>query len=231
MPDFAYSSVEDALWSDVFGTLRRMHEQRSCMQYRLAAQRVGLPHSRVPQLSELSRTLGSLTGFELVPVTGAVSGRLFYPPFADGILKVTADVRPVAARFHSTEPDIIHDVIGHAVALADPAFAEIYRWFGRAATCTASGEAMTAIARLFWFTMEVGVVLEKGRPRACGAAILSSVSEMESFVDADLREFRVEDVIARDIDDSDCQPVLFVAGSLTQMMDEVTRFLRTMVDS
>ena len=90
---------------------------------------------------------------------------------------------------------------------------------------------MTAIARLFWFTMEVGVVLEKGRPRACGAAILSSVSEMESFVDADLREFRVEDVIARDIDDSDCQPVLFVAGSLTQMMDEVTRFLRTMVDS
>ena len=113
--------------------------------------------------------------------------------------------------------------------LADPEFAEIYRWFGRAAKQAASDEVRTAIARLFWFTMEVGVVIEDCRPRAYGAAILSSVTEMESLVDAELRDFRVEDVIVSDIDDSICQPILFVADSVSQMMDEVKLFLGTSV--
>ncbi len=102
---------------------------------------------------------------------------------------------------------------------------------GRAAKHAASKEERTAIARLFWFTMEVGVVLEEGRPRACGAAILSSVTEMESFVDAELRDFRVEEVIAHEIDDRICQPVLFVADSVSQMMADVRRFIGTHVGS
>ena len=231
LPDFVYSSDEDALWSRVFATLCDMHEQLGCAQYRVAARRVGLPAGRVPQLSEVSRTLRSCTGFGLAPAMGALPGRLFYGPLADGILNATPDVRPVAEQLFSPDPDVIHELVGHAVMLADPEFAELYRWFGRATEHADSRDARTAIARLFWFTMEVGVVSEKGCPRAYGAAILSSVTELESFVDVDLREFRVEDVIASDIDDSICQPVLFVADSLDRMMEDVKRFLATSVGS
>ncbi|ATD71304.1 MULTISPECIES: amino acid hydroxylase [Gordonia] len=225
LPDFGYSSEEDALWSRVFATLRGMHEDLSCMAYQGAAQRVKLPTGRVPQLSEVSRTLRSLTGFELAPAMGAVPGPLFYGPLAKGILTSTPDVRPVTEQSFSPDPDVIHELVGHGVMLADPEFAELYRRFGRAALHADSDEVRTAISRLFWFTMEVGLVIENGRPRACGAAILSSVAEMESFEDAELRDFRVEDVIASDIDDSICQPVLYVADSVSQMMDAVERFL------
>jgi phenylalanine-4-hydroxylase len=166
-----------------------------------------------------------LTGFELAPVMGALPGRLFYPPLADGILRSTPDLRPVAEQSFSPDPDVIHELVGHAVMLADPDFADMYRWFGRAAKNATSDEVLTAIAKLFWFTMEVGVVIEEGHPRACGAAILSSVAELESFANVELRDFRIDDVIVSDIDDSVCQPVLFVAESVSRMKDEVKRFL------
>ena len=71
-----------------------------------------------------------------------------------------------------------HEIVGHAVMLADPDFAELYRRFGRAASATRSDQLRTALARLFWFTMEVGAVMEEGRLRVCGAALLSSASAM-----------------------------------------------------
>lgn len=231
LPEFVYSSDEDALWSRVFATLSDMHEQLGCAHYRQAARRVKLPAGRVPQLSEVSRVLHSMTGFELAPAIGSLPGRLFYGPLADGTLHATPDVRPVTEQAFSPDPDVIHELVGHAVMLADPEFAELYRCFGRAINDAVSNEARTAIARLFWFTLEVGVVSEKGRPRAYGAAILSSVAELESFADADLREFRVQDVVASGIDDSKCQPVLFVADSVGRMMDEVKGFLETCAGS
>ncbi len=225
LPEFFYSSAEDALWSRVFATLRTMHQDLGCAHYRAAARRVQLPADRVPQLSEVSNTLRALTGFELAPAIGSQPGRLFYGPMADGILHATPDVRPVTEQAFSPDPDVIHELVGHAVMLADPEFAELYRCFGRAANHADSEEARTAVARLFWFTLEVGVVSERGRPQAYGAAILSSVTEMETFVHADLRDFRVQDIVASDIDDSVCQPVLFVADSVDRMMDEVKDFL------
>ncbi len=231
LPEFVYSGDEDALWSRVFERLRAMHEQFGCGHYRSAARRVKLPADRVPQLSEVSRALRPLTGFELAPALGSLPGRLFYGSLADGILHAIPDVRPVTEQSFSPDPDVIHELVGHAVMLADPEFAELYRCFGRASNHATSDEARTAIARLFWFTLEVGVVMEQGHPRAYGAAILSSVKEMESFVGADLREFRVEDIVASGIDDSICQPVLFVADSVSRMMDEVSGFLETSVGS
>lgn len=225
VPDITYSTEEDALWSTVVDKLSSLHETLACARYRRSARLVALPADRVPQLREVSARLAPLTGFGLVPAASVVPSRLFYGPFADGVFQATQYLRPTSALFHSPEPDVIHELIGHAVMLADPEFAEIYRRFGEATRSADSDEAMDAISRLFWFTMETGLVMEHGRPSACGAAILSSVAELESFRHVELRSFRVQDVIVHDFDDSDCQPVLFVADSVEQMMDELKRFL------
>ncbi|MDY6810408.1 MAG: amino acid hydroxylase [Actinomycetota bacterium] len=231
LPHFGYSSDEDALWSRLFATLRDMHVQFACTRYQAAARRVPLSADRVPQLSDVSHALRSQTGFRLAPAMGALPGTLFYGPLADGILNASPDVRPVADESYSPQPDVIHELVGHAVMLADPDFADLYRGFGRAAKESRSAEMSAAIARLFWFTMEVGLIAEDGHPRACGAAILSSVTAMRSFADAELRDFRIEDVLATEIDDSARQPVLFVIDSVDRMMDEVRQFLTTSVAS
>ncbi|MFW0796960.1 amino acid hydroxylase [Gordonia sp. CPCC 205515] len=225
IPMFAYDRDEDALWSSVFGMLSEMHVQFGCARYRTAARRVGLPTSQVPQLREVSRILHSLSGFQLAPAIGTLPSRLFYAPLAEGVLHATPDIRPVVQQSFSPEPDIIHELVGHAVMLADPEFAELYRWFGRATSNAGSAEVTTAIARLFWFTMEVGLVAEKGHPRAYGAAILSSTNEMELYSEAELRNFRVDDVVACDIEDGVCQPILYVADSVDHMMGQVRDFL------
>lgn len=231
VPDIAYSAEEDELWLSVFGKLTSLHEDLACTQYRQSARRVALPPDRIPQLREVSARLAPLTGFQLVPAAGVVPSRLFYAPFADGLFQATQYLRPTSALFHSPEPDVIHELVGHAAMLADPEFAEIYRCFGDATRSADSDEAMDAISRLFWFTIETGVVMENGQPCACGAAILSSVAELESFRHVELRDFRVQDVTVHDFDDSDCQPVLFVAESVKHMMDEVKRFLGKFADA
>ncbi|TSD95156.1 amino acid hydroxylase [Skermania sp. ID1734] len=224
IPQVSYTGAEDELWMRVFGKLSAMHHGLACAQYLESSRRVALPTDRVPQLTEISRRLLPLTGFQLTPASGTVPSQPFYAPFANGIFQATLYLRRPSALFYSAEPDLIHDLIGHAAMLADPDFAEIYRWFGYASR-RASIEQIRQLARLFWFTLETGVLMENGRPRACGAAILSSVSEMESFLTADLRPFRVADIIAQDFDDSDCQPVLFVADSVRQIRDGLLEYM------
>jgi phenylalanine-4-hydroxylase len=160
----------------------------------------------------------------LVPALGTGPSRSFYPPVADNVFQATLYLRPPSALFHSPEPDIIHELVGHVAMLGDPEFAELYREFGRATAVADSDEAVYEISRLFWFTMETGLVMENGEPHACGAAILSSVAEMESFRNVELRDFRIGDVISQDFDDTDCQPVLFVADSVARMAQQLKLF-------
>jgi phenylalanine-4-hydroxylase len=226
VPDIAYSTAEHELWRNVFGTLSSLHEDLACAQYRQSARRVALPTDYVPQLAEVSARLLPLTGFYLVPAAGVVPSQQFYGPFSDGVFQATQYLRPVSALFHSSEPDVIHELVGHAAMFADPQFAAIYRWFGEA-TKAASGsdEAMAALAKLFWFSLEAGVLIENGRPYACGAAILSSVAELESFRQVELREFRAGDIVVHEFDDKECQPVLFAADSADQLAGELNGFL------
>jgi phenylalanine-4-hydroxylase len=226
VPDITYTAAEDELWRNVFGKLSSLHDDLACERYRLSARRVALPAYGVPQLSEVSAQLLPLTGFRLVPAAGVVPSRQFYGPFADGIFQATQYLRPISALFHSPEPDVIHELVGHAAMLADPEIATMYRWFGAATRAAAgSDEAMDALAKLFWFSLETGVLIENGQPYACGAAILSSVAELESFRHVELREFRVDDIVVHDFDDKDCQPVLFVASSVNHMAAELNGFL------
>ncbi|GAC50031.1 aromatic amino acid hydroxylase [Gordonia aichiensis] len=230
LPWFEYSEEEDALWTQIFGVLAGKHEQFGCARYLSAARLVQLPTEHIPQLREVSESLWSLTRFRLAPAIGSLSGPQFYNPMADGILHATPFIRPAAQKDFSPEPDIIHEIVGHAVMLADPDFAELYRRFGRAASATRSDQLRTALARLFWFTMEVGAVMEEGRLRVCGAALLSSASAMESLADGDLREFRIDDILASEIDDGVHRPALFVAESIDAMLAEVRHFLEGVVD-
>ena len=225
VPDIAYSADEDTLWQSVLAKLSALHEEMACEHYRRAAEKVVLPANRVPQLTEVSAQLAPLTGFRLVPAEGVVPAKRFYSTFDDNVFQATQYLRPVSALFHSPEPDVIHELVGHAVMLGDPAFAEIYRCFGRAAKRASSVQALAPVWQLFWFTMETGVVRENGELRAFGAATLSSVAEMESFRYVELREFCIPEMVERKYDDSETQPLVFVVDSVDRMAADLRLFL------
>ena len=118
-----------------------------------------------------------------------------------------------------------HELMGHAVTLASPRLAELNRLFGRAVARTRTSEALERLARVYWHTVEFGVLSEGGRVKAYGAGLLSSAGELEALSRAELRPLDLEAASRRNYDPTDFQPVLFCADSFEAMREALREFL------
>jgi len=212
-PTVAYTAVEDDVWRTVNDALADLHQEYATAEYLAGAAALQLRHDGVPQLADVSERLGSLTGWHLAAVPGLVPTRTFYGSLASRTFMSTQYVRHPSVPFYTPEPDVIHELIGHVNALASPRLAALYEAAGHASLRAVSDEALDRFSRVFWFTMEFGVVRERGELRTYGAGLLSSFGEIQAFRDAELRPFDVEAMAAIDYDITRFQDVLFVADS------------------
>src|SRR4051812_25403506 len=160
IPQIAYADVENEIWRTVCRELRTKHERYACAEFLEAKAALGLPEDRVPQLAEVTERLLPLTGFAYHPAPGLVALREFYGSLGDRVFHSTQYVRHPSEPLYTPEPDVIHEVIGHANLLASPRFAALKRAAGLAAQRVETDAALQAIADVFWFTMEFGVVHE-----------------------------------------------------------------------
>jgi phenylalanine-4-hydroxylase len=157
--------------------------------------------------------------------------RLFYSTLGDSAFYSTQYIRHRSQPLYTPEPDIVHEVLGHANQVASPLFADLYRLVGQAVDRTRSDAALHFLANVFWFTIEFGVVRERGELKAYGAGILSSFGELEVFRHA--RAIRPLDLRAMGTATYDItrfQDTLFVADSMTQLAEVLTGFLSTFDD-
>lgn len=221
----AYVPEEDELWHLVATELARWHETHAVDAYRAGAAALALPVDRVPQLGEVSRRLASLTGWAITPVPGLVPTRTFYGSLADRRFCSTQYIRHHSVPFYTPEPDVVHELLGHACALAEPSYAQLYALAGEASLRCETDEALEAFSRVFWFTLEFGVAWEAGEVRAYGAGLLSSFGEVQAFRDAELRPFDTAVMAATTYDITQYQPVLFAARSFAHAHDALAAFL------
>jgi phenylalanine-4-hydroxylase len=224
IPDVEYTAEEDELWRVVSTELAAKHERYACQAYRDAAARLVLPAARVPQLAEVDERLRALTGFRLRPVAGLVPVRQFYGALAERVFHSTQYIRHHSVPFYTPEPDIVHEIIGHANMLASADFAALYQAAGQASRRTVSEAAHEFFSKVFWFTLEFGVVREAGQVRAYGAGLLSSYGEIEVFREAELRPWDIAAMGRLDYDITRYQPVLFAAESTGQILTELGDF-------
>jgi phenylalanine-4-hydroxylase len=226
IPQIVYTDTEDDIWRTVCRELHVKHEKYACREYLEAKAALRLPEDRVPQLDEVTAGLQPLTGFEYHPAPGLVELREFYSSLGDRVFHSTQYVRHPSEPLYTPEPDIIHEVIGHGNMLASPRFAAIKREAGLAAQRVVTDEALQALADVFWFTMEFGVLREDGELRAYGAGILSSYGEIEEFRHMEIRPLDFAEMATIDYDITKYQPVLYAAGSLDHLEDAVGTFFR-----
>jgi phenylalanine-4-hydroxylase len=225
IPDVEYTPEEDEVWSTVSRELAAKHERYACLPYREAAARLTLPADRVPQLREVDERVHALTGFHIEPVPGLVPTRTFYGALARRAFLSTQYIRHHSVPFYTPEPDIVHEIIGHANMLGSPVFADLYELAGRASVrAAASDEALDFFSRVFWFTLEFGVLWEDGELRAYGAGLLSSYGEIEVFRDAEVRPWDIEAMGTTEYDITTYQPVLFAAESFDRMVEDLGAF-------
>jgi phenylalanine-4-hydroxylase len=224
-PDAPYTPEEHAVWRTIREALESRHARYACAEYLECLGRLGLPRERIPQLAGVSSKIETLSGFRLEPVAGLVEPRVFLETLAGGVFLCTQYIRHHSTPFYTPEPDVVHELIGHGVTLASPRLAELNRLVGEAVRRTASGEALERLSRVYWHTIEFGVLREGGRVKAYGTGLLSSAGELEAMGRAELRPLDLEAASRQNYDPTDFQPVLFCAESFDAMYEALRVFL------
>jgi phenylalanine-4-hydroxylase len=212
-----YTPEEHATWREVWRNLAPLHERFACSEYREASSIVRLDRSEVPQFADINSALTRATGFTLRPVAGLVGDRTFLGYLARDLFLATQYMRHPSRPLYTPEPDVVHELIGHAPTFSEPGFARLNRAFGRAAE-RVDADRLAEVARLYWYTLEFGVCREKGSLKAYGAGLLSSFGELgECERRPQLKPFEIAEMIATPYDPTDYQRVLYVAPSFSEM--------------
>ena len=226
IPRVAYTAAEHAVWATVWQKLQPVHARHACQAYRDACARLGLDSTFIPQLADVNPTLRAHTGFQMIPVAGLVTSRVFLGQLGQGTFLSTQYIRHASRPLYTPEPDVVHELIGHAASLGDPTLASLNRLFGRAAS-RATDEQITVLERLYWYTLEFGLVEEQGETRAYGSGLLSSFGELGRYqAEAFLKPFDPDEAAARPYDPTDYQAVLYVVPSLSSLQEGLTEWLQ-----
>ena len=225
VPDAPYADEDHELWKLCSKELAERHERLACEEYLRGVHALALPDDHVPQLTEVSALLEPVTGFRYEPVPGLVSPWNFYGALGDGWFMSTQYIRHHSLPYYTPEPDVVHEVIGHANQVASPRFASLYRKVGEAVKRVHTDQAVEFLSRVFWFSVEFGVVREGGDVKAYGAGILSSFGELDAFRAADIRPFDIGAMGTQSYDITKYQPVLFAAESTDALIGEMSDFL------
>ena len=216
VPDVHYTPDENRLWRDIFFALRPVQQVHACKRYEAAIGRVGIPVNHIPQLSFLNSQLSNTTGFQMSPVAGLVSSLEFLSALRESRMLSTQYIRHHSTPGYTPEPDIVHEVMGHAVMFFDEEYCELTRAFGEAAVNT-SPSNLPALERLYRYTIEFGVIREEGELKAFGAGLLSSASEMVKMHNVNHVPLNHQQVFMTPYDTQDMQPTLFVAESFEDL--------------
>jgi phenylalanine-4-hydroxylase len=218
-----YTEEQHAVWSLLYA--RRMETlTRTASDVFLSGVRtIGLRPDRVPDLAEVNARLSRRTGWAAVPVTGFLEPRLFFECLSRRNFPTTVIVRPREQLDYLPEPDIFHDVFGHVPLHAHPVFADFLQRFGAAAAAARTPEEVEMMARLFWFTVEFGLVREGGEVKVYGSGLISSHGDAANALGpaCDRRPFSLDAVIAQPYRIDRLQGVLFVVESFDQLFDAV----------
>ena len=225
IPDAPYVEEEHEVWRAVRRALRPAHARFACAEFLACQARLRLSEEIIPQLGEVSERVRALSGFRLEPVAGLVEPRVFLESLATGVFLSTQYIRHHSAPLYTPEPDVVHELIGHAVMLASPKIAELSRRVGEAVRRTETEEGLERLARLYWYTIEFGVVRERDGVKAYGAGLLSSAGELAAMRHAELRPFDLEAASHEPFDPTTFQPVLYCAESFDEMFARLGVFL------
>jgi len=225
IPDAPYTREEHQVWRTIWTALQPAHQRHACAEYLASLKRLSFAPDRIPQLREVNEKVQAISGFRLEPVAGLVQPRVFLENLANGVFLCTQYIRHHSTPLYTPEPDVVHEIIGHGVTLASERLAQLNRLFGEAVRRATQPEALEQLSRVYWFTIEFGVLHEDSQVKAYGTGLLSSAGELEEMQEAELRPLDLNAISHQQYDPTHYQPVLFCAESFEGMYQTLRDYL------
>lgn len=228
-----YSDEEDQIWSELYARQMSILPGRACSAYLENLERLKLTHDRVPQLNDVSAVLREHTGWEVAPVPALIPFTEFFELLAARRFPAATFIRSREQMEYLQEPDVFHEVFGHTPLLLDKGFAAFSHAYGQAGAA-ARKEDHAMLARLYWFTVEFGLIQRPGRPlRAYGAGLCSSIGEVQYALDSDVpvrQRFDPLEALRTPYRIDIYQPIYFIIESSDELYRLAQMDLLAMID-
>jgi phenylalanine-4-hydroxylase len=229
-PDFtidqdwsSYSAEEHDRWDRLFKRSRAILHDRACDEFVAMMQALKLSESGIPDMDRLSDGLEKLTGWRVVPVAELVPDEVFFSHLANRRFPAGAFIRSEQEMDYLEEPDIFHDVFGHVPLLANPVYADFMQAYGKGGQRAISLGRLPNLARLYWYTVEFGLIRTAAGLRIFGAGIMSSTTESVFALESDSPHrigFDLERVMRTKYLIDDFQQTYFVIESFEKLLDD-----------
>ncbi|WP_428683909.1 phenylalanine 4-monooxygenase [Sphingopyxis sp.] len=218
----AFTPDEHAMWDRLFARQSEMLPGRASEAFLRGIDVLKLEKPGIPDYRELNARLMAATGWQVVAVPGLVPDEVFFDHLANRRFPAGNFIRTPEQLDYLQEPDVFHDVFGHVPMLADPVFADYMVAYGEGGLRSLKFDALKQLARLYWYTVEFGLIREAGGLRIYGAGIVSSYAESVFALDSDSPNrigFDLARVMRTDYRIDDFQQNYFVIDSLDQLLD------------
>ena len=218
----AFTADEHAMWDRLFARQSDMLPGRAAEAFLRGIDVLKLEKPGIPDYRDLNARLTHATGWQVVAVPGLVPDDVFFDHLANRRFPAGNFIRTPQQLDYLQEPDVFHDVFGHVPMLADPVFADYMVAYGEGGLRSLKYDALKQLARLYWYTVEFGLIREGGGLRIYGAGIVSSYAESVFALDSDSPNrigFDLARVMRTDYRIDDFQQNYFVIDSLEQLLD------------
>lgn len=178
-----WTDEENQRWQRLYERQMKLLEGRACNQYMHGVKLLGMSANEIPQLGEIDKVLLATTGWRTAPVPALINFTAFFTLLANKQFPVATFIRSEEEFDYLQEPDIFHEIFGHCPLLTNPAFANFTHTYGQLGLA-ASKEDRVFLARLYWFTVEFGLLNTADGLRIYGGGILSSPGETVYALDS-----------------------------------------------
>jgi phenylalanine-4-hydroxylase len=221
-----YTAAEHDRWDRLFKRSQAILRDRACDEFVAMIEKLKLSESGIPDMAQLSERLAKLTGWRVVPVRELVPDDIFFDHLANRRFPAGAFIRPEAEMDYLQEPDVFHDVFGHVPLLANPVYADFMQAYGQGGNRALTLGRLANLARLYWYTIEFGLIRTTAGLRIFGAGIMSSVGESVFALESNSPNriaFNLERVMRTQYVIDDFQQTYFVVDSFEKLLQECYR--------
>jgi len=222
----AYTEEQHEVWAELVRRRMPQIEQHAAREYLEGFEFLGLPFDRLPKLATVSERLERRTGWNTTPVTGFMPGPAFFEMLANRCFPTTTWLRERDSLEYTPEPDIFHDVFGHVPMHAHPVFADFLASYGQLCARIDDEAILERIGRVFWYTVEFGLIRQEGSVKVYGSGLISSNGECSHVLHngCEVHPFVLDEVLRTPVKVDQMNRLLFAIESF----DEIYEAIRTL---
>jgi phenylalanine-4-hydroxylase len=217
----AYTEEQHGVWEELLRRVLPEVEKHAAREYLEGFEIIGLQRDRLPNLKAVSARLEPRTGWNSTPVSGFLPAPAFFEMLAARRFPTTTWLRSRKSLEYTPEPDIFHDVFGHVPMHSHPVFAGFLQHYGRACAAIEDHGTLEKLGRLFWYTVEFGLIRQGNEIKVYGSGLISSHGECLNVIEGycAVHDFTLDEVLNTPVKVDEFQKVLFAVNSFDQIYE------------